>query len=297
MNVTAKIIADSLNIETRDRLTTMLVRIPRCILAEQNTHRAFSRNSASSRAIPTKTFRERVNADPYKPDAWLSAVPGMAAGAELNAADSAEADKVWNTARLMMDGCHRQLEMLGVAKQIANRLLEPWLYTEVLVSATDWQNYFALRSNAQADPAIQAVSDAALAAYCASTPKELNPGEWHLPFSGSWPAEGVELTLAEKIAVCTARAARTSYFGFDGQKSLSSDTDLYTKLSESGHWSPFEHVAQAVPACSYDSNPRIGNFTGWHQHRYDFPRQNRQCDLKALLLEREQVSPYARTAA
>lgn len=308
MNISAKIIADSTNTATGDRLTTMLVRMPRCIQAELNTHRTMSKSSASSRAIPTAKFRELVNADPYQPDEWLSATKGMAAGGSISAADAKEVSETWRSARLIMDQCHRKLETFGLAKQISNRLLEPWMYTEVLVSATEWQNFFALRCNAQADPAIQAVADRMLCAYCGSAPQQLQPGEWHLPFSGEWPKEVMEPGLREeitekwKIMVCVARAARTSYFGFEGENSLDKDLALYQRLSDSGHWSPFEHVAQAVHApdtvLDFSAQPkvRIGNFTGWRQHRYDFAQQVRRCDLRRLLAERQLVSEYAKEA-
>lgn len=284
MTITAKVIADSINTATSDRLTTMLVRMPRCVLAEFKDHRSFSRTTAGE--LSFSRARADVNADQFLPDL-------------LTVGNEEMGRSIWTTARKLMDGCHRQLEMLGVAKQIANRLLEPWMYTEVLVSATDWQNFFSLRCNAQADPAIQGVSDAMLAAYVESTPAQLNSGEWHLPFAGQWAPSEKGITLADRIAICVARAARTSYFGFDGENSLEKDLQLYARLSESGHWSPFEHVAQALRSDGADLSAehptrRIGNFTGWRQHRYDFARQNRQCDLPALLKERRKVSVYAK---
>ena len=49
--IKAVIAADSINVKGK-RITTFIVTMPRIVLAELNTHRVFSRNSASSRAIP-----------------------------------------------------------------------------------------------------------------------------------------------------------------------------------------------------------------------------------------------------
>jgi hypothetical protein len=78
-----KVLADSiygLSSGQTARITTMQVTFPRFILAEINTHRAFSRNSASSRAIPTEKIIEQVVTNPFIPETFNRRVKGMGVG-------------------------------------------------------------------------------------------------------------------------------------------------------------------------------------------------------------------------
>ena len=94
----AKIICDSISPDGI-RLTTMEVKMHRFILAEMNTHRIFSRNSASSRAIPVKKMLERVKTDPAMPVFWGKNQSGMGASEELSPLEKEEAIKQWLEAR------------------------------------------------------------------------------------------------------------------------------------------------------------------------------------------------------
>lgn len=141
------VIADSKN-EFGNRITTMIVTFPRIILAEFNTHRMFSRNSASSRAVPFEKMVKSVEENLFVPIAWQKDHKGMQ-GSEYHTdymyTHTAEQgwlrarDKAVYEATLLNNNCN-------VTKQLANRLLEPFMYHKVLVSGTEWENFMALRT-------------------------------------------------------------------------------------------------------------------------------------------------------
>ena len=153
--ITAKIIADSISVITGIRLTTMELSYHRYIHSEFMTHRMFSRNASSSRAIPIKKLLEQVKNDPMMPIHWGSNKPGMQAGEELKGEDLHVAQREWiNAANNAVDTASH-LQELGLHKQIANRLLEPFLAIKVVVTATEWENFFKLRIHKDAQPEIQ----------------------------------------------------------------------------------------------------------------------------------------------
>jgi len=185
-----------------------------------------------------------------------------------------------------------RLVQLGIHKQIANRLLEPFVWVTVMATAVEfgWQNFFALRAEEHADPHMQRVAYLALEAYNASTPQVLQDGEWHIPFGNQMPES---LTWEEKIKVAVARAARVSYNNFDGTQDTEKDFKLHDRLAKDGHWSSFEHIAQ-IPEdrtikAVVDDEGRISfdiaefkrvvcidsNLVGWHQLRKDYPNECR----------------------
>lgn len=180
--ISATIVADSIN-TLGNRITSMLLVMPRFILAEFNTHRMFSRNSASSRAIPLARMLQAVIEDPLAPIAWMKEHKGMQ-GTEYITADNAYwAKETWLAAR---DYAVGQAKLLGdryeVTKQICNRLLEPFMWHTVLVTATEWENFFALRAHAAAEIHMQALAFHMLDAMNKSVPKKLQTGEWHIPY-------------------------------------------------------------------------------------------------------------------
>lgn len=293
--ISVKKICDSRNCETGDRLTTFLLVYPRYIHAEIMTHRVMSRNAASSRAIPVNKFRLDVLENPVIPVHWSANQKGMQADAELDDLDHIHtiekltareyARKLWLEARDHMVDLHRKLEVVGLHKQIANRLLEPHFHISLLVSATEWENFFSLRCHKDAHPDIQNLADSMLDTYVNSDPVGIEPGQWHLPFGDQDRPEGVDLDTI--IKVCVARAARISYKTFEGTIDIAADLALHAKLRASGHLSPFEHVAQAMRPEDYRLYPWSGNFKGFHQYRKQFADENRQMDLKALWAERK----------
>ena len=144
-NIKATIVADSIN-DKGDRITSMLVTLPRFILSELNTHRLFSRNSASSRAIPFEKMIESVKNNPFIPIAWQKEHKGMQGSEYLTSKEHIEdAELEWFVSRDWAIDCAKRLNSTGVTKQLCNRLLEPFMYHTVLITATHWSNFFELR--------------------------------------------------------------------------------------------------------------------------------------------------------
>ena len=192
----------------------------------------------------------------------------MQAQAELDGWRRALAIRLWYLARWPAVAIVRIMAWLGLHKQVANRLLEPWLHMTVIVSATDWENFFAQRAHPDAQPEFQSLAYLMLDAINASIPRRLQAGQWHLPFGDRMPAELDEPT---RLKVATARLGRTSYVTFDGEMDALKDMALHDGLEKNGHWSPFEHVAQAM-----ETSKPSGNFTGFRQYRKAFPGERRR---------------------
>jgi len=271
-------------------LTSFEVVMPRIILAEFNTHRVlrtgedvensidfgypFSRNSASSRAIPVEKMLKAVMTDPYIPTSWGKNQKGMQAGAEVDAATAAQSEKAWLHARDAAVAQAQRLLDLGIHKQTTNRLLEPFMWHTVLVTATEWSNFFHLRNNPQAHPDIQVVAGMMQELYeHAREPRELQYGEWHLPLISEYDESEIQgpnrnvyglggpvtdeaawLTLCK---VSVGRCARVSYLTHDGKRDLQADIDLHDRLLESGHMSPFEHVVRPATLEDTDNGARF----------------------------------------
>lgn len=240
MKIEARILADSV---CRTRLTTFLVTYPRIILAEVNTHCILPKNSASSRAIPVSKRIEQVLADPYVPAHVGGNQRGMQA-TEDEVAEAKLARDEWLEARDNAVRAARRLADLGVHKQLANRVLEPYVYTSTVLTGTEWANFFNLRVHEDAQPEFCELAYRMLEAYVNSTPSKLQHGEWHLPFGDRAMGEG----FTNALQTSAARCARLSYDSHDGNHSLEKDLDLAGGLQGNGHMSPFQHQAQAVDA-------------------------------------------------
>ena len=294
MAYAAKIITDSVS-EVGDRLTTMEVTFPRMVLGEFNTHRAFSRNSASSRAIPVEKQLQRILNDPFIPVWWGRKQSGMQADHELVGHDLEQAKAQWLAARdSAVDHVRRLLE-LGLHKQITNRLLEPFMWHTVIVTATEWGNFFALRANPMAQPEIRVIAEMMRDLYEESTPALVREGEWHLPLIQPEERDGVFEFSEDARKISAARCARVSYLTHDGKRDLEADLKLYDRLADAGHMSPFEHVATPLPSSPWrmsrtgewisgeeddlldelDLYARwSGNFRGWKQLRKFLPNED-----------------------
>lgn len=269
----ARIVLDSVS-EAGKRLTTLELNMPRFMLAQFNTHRALSRNAASSRAIPTAKLIERVRENPFVPAEFGANQRGMQASAALPDTAAEMSEKHWLMARdhaVLEANC---LLEWGLHKQWANRLLEPFLWVKVLVSATEWANFFRLRLHEDAQPEFQRVAQAIKQAREESEPQLVGRGEWHLPYVSdvevreSGPPVGTRFDLR---ALSVARCARLS------PSTPEKDMELYERLlhgSGFGHWSPFEHVATPLS----DPWEHSANFVGWVQWRKHFVGE---CALEA----------------
>lgn len=276
--ISAEIIADSVQPEGY-RITSYILTYPRFIHSELMTHRVFSRNAASSRAIPVQKTIEEIRNNPARPVYWGKNQKGMQAQEELEPELANDAINVWDEAAHVAISHVERLIALNVHKQIANRLLEPWMHTKTLVTATEYNNFFALRCHKDAQPEFQCLAWKMLDVYCKSEPENKQYGEWHLPFGGILRSS---VTIQEALKICTARAARLSYKTFDGDISEEKDFALHDQLMNNGHWSPFEHCARAIKENVEDSN-----FKGWWQYRKSFPTENKtDIDLEELLKQR-----------
>lgn len=181
--ISAKVIADSIAFGTR--LTTLELEYPRFLLPEFNTHRVFSRNTASSRAIPAHKVRDAVKADPFVPSAFLRNKPGMQAGEPLAANDQASARAHWLSALNAALDAHKALSDLGVHKQHTNRLLEPFMFVKQVVTSTDYDNFLSQRDHPDAQPEMQALAQAIRAALDGSAPYQRDiwhEHPYHLPY-------------------------------------------------------------------------------------------------------------------
>lgn len=201
------------------------------------------------------------------PHVWGLNQKGMQASS--NASDELRLQGVlaWLEARDAAIVHAQKLQALGFHKQIVNRVLEPFTHMTVIASATDWDNFFALRAHPDAQPEFQILANLMLKEYQSNTPKLLAKDEWHIPFGDRMPPG---LTHDQKLKVASARCARISYMTFDGDIDLEKDYALHDSLVASGHMSPLEHCAAAYP-----EGGRSGNFNGWIQYRKIIPNETR----------------------
>jgi hypothetical protein len=185
-----KVVADSINPEGQ-RIVTMTWKYPRYIHSEIMTHRMLVKNAASSRAIPIKRMLDMVISDPVIPIRWGKNQAGMQSMEWLEDRASDTATLAWLDARTQMVRMCNEFDKLQIHKQWANRVLEPWMHITVLVTGTEWGNFFNLRAHPDAHPDFQALAYRVLEMHEESKPKELNWGQWHLPFGDQMP-EGID---------------------------------------------------------------------------------------------------------
>jgi hypothetical protein len=294
MDINSKLVLASKNMYTGMILYTFVLTYPRVILAEVNTHRMLSRNTASSRAIPAKKQRERVLLNPFVPVTIGANQKGMQAGEELTGWRHFVAVQTWKLARYPMVGASWILDKVGAHKQVVNRIVEPWTFTQQVVTCTDLKNVFKLRDHKDAEPHFQIIAkqmhkqvERVEALFGAldfikgdQHDRSIGPidpfnniermqglyeGEWHMPFLDEKEARSLDIESAKQVS--TARCARVSYFlpESGARSDLKRDLELCQRLSSSGHWSPFEHVATPV-----HENDYVGNFRSWKQYRKEF---------------------------
>ena len=290
----ARIIADSVGPSGR-RLTTFEMKFHRFVLAEVNTHTLFSRNSASSRAIPLRSKREGVRKGmldrledngPAMPVRWPREQAGMQGADEE--VDTKLAEIAWHGACESAINSAEILASLGVHKSVVNRLLEPFNWHTATITAESWEGFFRQRSwhrTKDAQPEFATVATMVEDLYNASTPREVGLNEWHLPYIRD--EERGELETVDLCRVSSARCARTSYLTHTGKKDYEEDINLFNRLSgnEPPHASPLQHVATPDPTneCVFVISPAeyglegephqmvvpiLGNYRGWVQFRH-----------------------------
>jgi hypothetical protein len=270
---TARVILDSKSPQGV-RLTTIEVTFWRPVLAEFNTHRVFSRNSASSRAIPVEKQLARVKDDPSNPISWPCEQPGMQGGVELEGEDLEDAQRLWNDVRMttlaLLEGYledHPEKEH-RLHKSVLNRVLEPFMWHTVIVSATSFDNFFDLRCNPMAQPEIHLAADQMRDAYNRSRPTELRLGQWHLPYIHAEDYRNADLSVLKQVSA--ARCARVSYLTHDGRRDYEADLQLFARLTTASpaHASPLEHVATPCECAMTYGKQHFGNFDGFDQLRH-----------------------------
>lgn len=297
MTISATVIADSISPEGV-RITTLELEYPRFIHAELMTHRVFSRNSASSRAIPIKTMLDTIMFNPAMPVHWGKNQAGMQAKEELEQPQKIRAQALWNTAKSAAVKYSDMMHEDGVHKQIANRITEPFQHMKVVVTSTEWNNWDWLRNHPDAQPEIKVLAEKTIEARVNSVPQKLKHGEWHVPYVQTKRHEtghleyfdetGKQISAHEAIMISASCSAQTSYRKSD--TSLEKAETIYKRLIESEpcHASPVEHQASVIDF-SYskagdsntwpvgithidrDGNFWSGNFRGWVQYRQLVP--------------------------
>ena len=255
LDFNVKILADSYQGECGEeraydsRLVTAELTYPRCIHSEFMTHRQFSRNAASSRAIPIEKMMQNVKEHPFIPLVWGLNQSGMQSRKEHK--DKSLCIFEWGNACQTALFYAKRLNDLGLHKQIVNRILEPWMWITVIATGVDhaWENFFKLRCHKDAEPHIQHIAYMMREAYDTSEPNYLGEGDYHLPLFGFDQDFGIK-DVETKKKLSTARCARVSYLTHEGERDVEADIKLHDRLAASGHWSPFEHVARPLTLLS-----------------------------------------------
>lgn len=247
-------------------LFTLQLRYPRFIHAEFMTHRVFSRNASSSRAVPVERIINEVFEDTALPTSWGKNKPGMQADGEhdalINLAEGRMvATEAWRVASMSAIRFATAFSKAGYHKQVVNRILEPFAHISVVVTATEWDNFFKLRLHPDADPTMYALAEEMRRVMEKSEPVVR---QYHLPYISDHRDEYFDTPeLIRKVKmISAARCARVSYLNHDGSKpDEDKDLALANRLLESNHMSPFEHQATANP------KPLKSNLVGWTQFR------------------------------
>lgn len=305
----AKVVCDSIGPNGK-RLISVELRYWRAIHAEFMTHRDRARNAASSRAIPfyktnaegkpiAKCSYSFAKDDPFFPEFVGTEQKGMQSGGELQEPNRTQFLQLVEQGRdFMLDLCLKMVET-GAHKSLVNRYMEPWLYITVITTATEWKNFARLRVHPKAEKHFQKVAAQCMDAIAASKPRELEAGQWHMPYlreesdladlrnmdidemaAALKSRTNVSLTVDWLKRISAARCARLSYMTHDGRRDIREDMRLFDTLihpkleadrdDDVIHASPLEHVAEAC----HDPNVRSGPFVGWKQFRKEFKNEN-----------------------
>lgn len=293
----AKVVLASKSTNNAPPIITMHLRYPRIIHGEIMTHRVFSRNARSSRAVPVATMLKEIREKPFVPWHWGKNQKGMQANEECRervlipdwsdisnhgtpALHPHNREEAWLWGRDQAVHLAEAYAEAGYHKQIANRLIEPFSFIDTLVTSTSWANFFHLRDHKDAEPHFQDLARMMRVAIDGAEFQTLEYGQWHLPYVTQEDIAAVEdylepypetthptLPYLQKLSV--ARCARISYKPFDGDGSIERELERYEQLvgSDPLHASPAEH--QAAPDNAYWSKPNLaGNLgPGWIQYR------------------------------
>lgn len=278
--ISAKILAYSRDHRGR-YIVSWELEYPRFIHGEFMTHRLFSRNAASSRAIPVKSMIAAVQESPAMPIHWGMNEPGMQAKQELTGEALEAVQQEWRMASICAVASARIMDHNGAHKQIVNRVLEPFQTMKTVMTATCMDNFFWLRNHEDAQPEIKELARLMWEALQKSTPNELEPGDWHVPYyqAGLWcevyttNETGEEIstdmygvTLQDALAISASCCAQVSYRRLDD--TLEKAQMIFQRLVDSKpvHASPFEHQATPMKDYNWDAEENYRNaFETWEK--------------------------------
>jgi hypothetical protein len=292
--ITAKVIQKSKSKQTGQEIVSVECRLPRIILAELLTHRVFSRNSSSSRAIPISKMLNDIINDPFIPVHVGAHQKGMQASLELAGWRKWGVLTIWKLVMWVAVCGAWTANKLGVHKQVINRMIEPWSHITVLITATDWNNFYNLRRHPDAEPHIKLLADAIYEAIENAAAFEIDTDEWHVPYVGrerkadgtllywtesaDWELSGIKdyIDVDQAKLISSARCASTSYKTVDG-KIMDKERALLVadKLIKTDviHASPFEHIAtpDIKVKNKWKNSDKHGNLNGYMQYRKFIP--------------------------
>ncbi len=276
--IKAKIVQDS-SLPTGERLLTFSVMYGRLIHSELLRHRAASHSVKSSRAIPTHKYRAEVMENIYVPVKFGTKKKGMQAG-EPTFLTKFYGEKIWKLSSKFACFFHWMMEKFGIHKEVANRVLEPYVWVEetITVEADALKEIANLRVHDDAQEDVRRIVEEMVYEMDRSTPVELNQGQWHVPYVVRRQVEnemiytdnnGNKLTLDQAIVCSAARCARSSYANHDNSmSSYDKDIGLAKQLvgSEPMHLSPFEHQARPFTDDT-EKSQYSSNFRNFFQQR------------------------------
>ena len=271
--ISAKVICDSIHNDSKVRLTTFELHYPRFILAELNTHRMFSRSTASSRAIPVKKVLSNMRNDLAMPLKWGINQAGMQAEKSATGKRKKLCVFFWKMSAIVAMTVAKLFMYVGIHKQVVNRIIEPFVMIKTVLTATEYENFFNLRDHEAAQPEIRELARCMKTALANSSPIHKST---HVPYI--IPEEKIFYKRSELAQISAARCARVSYLNHDGKKTPEKDLMLFKKLDKMGHFSPTEHQAisqtkkgfanYGITHKTKDGKFYSGNFQWWIQYRH-----------------------------
>jgi hypothetical protein len=292
-NIYARALKDSISLNGK-RLTSFEIQLPKVLLAENNTHRATSKNFMSSRAIPNGKFTE---IESFEPQFYGKNIPGMQSSDML--VDNIDAVRqVWEQLiQDCKDGSTR-LSELGLHKQWTNRPNDWHVMAKGVTTATDWDNLLWLRDDDSAQPEYRELARQYQEYFNNSAPELLLAGEWHLPYINTdrdsrgklvyLDSNSSVLSLDDAQKISASCCGQVSYRKLDDSKEKA--IEIYEKLFSGAklHMSPCEHQGTPIvdianipfnPSSWSDGITHVrrdgtlcsGNFAGWIQYRQTLP--------------------------
>ena len=247
-------------------------------------HNCFSRNASSSRAIPVKRMIEQVENNPVIPPKVFMNQKGMVGDTEADEATTTAFHVLWKEAAENACKTAEMMNKLGIHKQHINRILEPFQFIHVIVTATEWDNFFDLRLAPDAQPEMQDLANAIYNEMHKFKDEEFGyiisydgggslcsvlNGDYMLitvPYITADDCEllGDDYDFLTLMKISAARCARVSYNNHDGSKpDIHKDLELFERLYKGGHMSPLEHTC--LRNIDYVQS---ANLMGWESLRY-----------------------------